>query len=130
MATYTIQACIIAHTFASRYDQPDDIAELLGDVFWDDDEATSVASGLTIDETPNNVAIQACRRNQAEFAHIQAILTQGMSTSQLTRHRTNMALALCEEIITSLFHAKGLDFIDTTQESRWVNKSAAELEAQ
>ncbi|SPO20479.1 uncharacterized protein UTRI_10038 [Ustilago trichophora] len=129
MATHTIQACIIAHTFASRYDQPDDIAELLGDVL-EDGEAANLASGAALDQTTNNEAVQARQVNQANFARSQSTLTQGMSTNQLTRHRTNMALDLREEVITSLFKAKGFTFVDTTPESRRVDKSAAELELQ
>ncbi|SOV08090.1 uncharacterized protein UDID_17283 [Ustilago sp. UG-2017a] len=34
----TIQACIVAHTFASRYDRPADIANLLLPSFSEDEE--------------------------------------------------------------------------------------------
>ncbi|SAM83977.1 uncharacterized protein UBRO_20801 [Ustilago bromivora] len=46
-AAYTIQACIVAHTFASQYDHPDDMADYLLQSFSEEDIA-DVTSGLPL----------------------------------------------------------------------------------
>ncbi|SAM84816.1 uncharacterized protein UBRO_20853 [Ustilago bromivora] len=46
-AAYTIQACIVAHTFASQYDHPDVMADYLLQSFSEEDVA-DVTSGLPL----------------------------------------------------------------------------------
>ncbi|SAM83872.1 uncharacterized protein UBRO_20234 [Ustilago bromivora] len=63
-AAYTIQACIVAHTFASQYDHPDDMANYLLQSFSEEDIA-DVRSGLPLYHQATKEARIMQRDNQA-----------------------------------------------------------------
>ncbi|SOV09381.1 uncharacterized protein UDID_18572 [Ustilago sp. UG-2017a] len=62
-AAETIQACIIAHTFASRYDHPADIADLLLPSF-SEDEVSQVVQSLQLDASDTQELRRTRHTNQ------------------------------------------------------------------
>ncbi|CDU23334.1 uncharacterized protein SPSC_01963 [Sporisorium scitamineum] len=124
-AALAIQACIIAHTFASRYDRPDDVAEYLKD---------QSSTGETAPEPSYEDATEEARRvrrdNQIQFEEDLATATAGFTPSQLSKYRADAALDLREEMTVALFEEHGRDFQDTTVESRRQGMSTASLELQ
>lgn len=118
-AAHTVQACIIAHTFASRYDRPDDVAEyLLDSNALSEVEFSDTMSGIEAYQQATEDARTVRRVNQQRYEEEQAAATEGMSQSRIHKNRVDDALALREEMVTTLFEAHGRPFEDTTEESR------------
>ncbi|SPC60623.1 uncharacterized protein UHOD_11142 [Ustilago sp. UG-2017b] len=59
-AAETIQACIVAHTFASRYDRPADIADLLLPSFSEDEEMFQALFRSTERNEEDTTALSRC----------------------------------------------------------------------
>jgi len=83
-AAETIQACIVAHTFASRYDCPADIADLLLPSF-SEDEVSEVVQSLQLDASDTQELRRTRRTNQQEYKLDLATATQGMSQYAVSR---------------------------------------------
>ncbi|SAM74956.1 uncharacterized protein UBRO_21054 [Ustilago bromivora] len=77
-AAQTIHACIVAHTFVSRYDCPADISDLLLPSF-SVDEVHEVVQGLQLDVTDAQDLRRTRCLNQQEHELNLATATQGMS---------------------------------------------------
>ena len=77
-AAYTIQACIVAHTFASQYNHPDDVVDYLLESFSEEDIA-DVTSGLPSYLQATKEARIMWQDNQAQYEQIIADAPQGMS---------------------------------------------------
>ncbi|SAM63283.1 uncharacterized protein UBRO_14159 [Ustilago bromivora] len=116
-AAYTIQACIVAHTFASQYDHPDDVADYLLQSFSEEDLA-DVTSGLPLYHQATEEARIMQQDNQAQYEQVIADATQGMSQNQMNKFHADWALDLREEMFSALFVANGRPFEDTTAKSR------------
>ncbi|SAM85647.1 uncharacterized protein UBRO_21014 [Ustilago bromivora] len=116
-AAYTIQACIVAHTFASQYNHPDDVANYLLQSFSEEDIA-DVTSGLPLYHQATEEARIMQRDNQAQYEQVIADATQGMLQNQMNKFCADWALDLREEMFSALFVANGRPFEDTTAESR------------
>ncbi|SAM73180.1 uncharacterized protein UBRO_21053 [Ustilago bromivora] len=87
-AAQTIHACIVAHTFASRYDCPADIADLLLPSF-SEDGVHEVVQGLQLDVTDAQDLRRTRHSNQQEYELNLATATQGMLQYALSRHRSS-----------------------------------------
>ncbi|SOV07456.1 uncharacterized protein UDID_18911 [Ustilago sp. UG-2017a] len=83
-AAETIQACIVAHTFVSRYDCPADIADLLLPSF-SEDEVSEVVQSLQLDASDTQELRRTRRTNQQEYELDLATATQGMSQYAVSR---------------------------------------------
>ncbi|CDU23318.1 uncharacterized protein SPSC_01947 [Sporisorium scitamineum] len=125
-AALTIQACIIAHNFASRYDRPDDVADYLQKDFPDYDatERTSAATAYYQATEPSRIIRRA---NQGRYKQEVVRATQGMSQHQLDRYRKDAGLDLREEVFTALFQSFGRPFSDTSVASRRKSTTKARL---
>ncbi|SOV03076.1 uncharacterized protein UDID_18320 [Ustilago sp. UG-2017a] len=84
-AAQNIHTCIVAHTFASRYDHPADIADLLLPSF-SEDEVHEAVQGLQLDVTDAQDLKRTRCLNQQEYKLGLATATQGMSQYALSRH--------------------------------------------
>ncbi|SPO21347.1 uncharacterized protein UTRI_00824 [Ustilago trichophora] len=116
-AAKTIQACIIAHTFASRYDRSDDIAELLRPTF-SEEEVYDVIQSLDLDSTPA-VDLQEVRRaNQRRYEQETAAAHEGLSGFAVSRLRSSQAHNLREDMFQALFRSSGREEEDTNAMSR------------
>ncbi|SAM69057.1 uncharacterized protein UBRO_20454 [Ustilago bromivora] len=89
-AAQNIHACIVAHTFVSRYDHPADIADLLLPSF-SEDEVHEVVQGLQLDVTDAQDLRRTRCSNQQEYKLDLATATQGMLQYALSRHRSSAA---------------------------------------
>ncbi|SOV08190.1 uncharacterized protein UDID_17313 [Ustilago sp. UG-2017a] len=112
-AAETIQACIAAHTFASRYDHPADIADLLLPSF-SEDEVSEVVQSLQLDASDTQELRRTRRTNQQEYKLDLATATQGMSQYAVSRLRSSAAHDLQEEMFQALFRSTGHNEEDTT----------------
>ena len=83
-AAKMIQACIVAHTFASQYDHPADIANLLLPSF-SEDEVSEVVQSLQLDASDTQELRRTRRTNQQEYELDLATATQGMSQYAVSR---------------------------------------------
>ncbi|UTT89864.1 hypothetical protein NDA17_002545 [Ustilago hordei] len=90
-AAHTVQACIIAHTFASWME--------------------------AYQQATEDARIQR-RENQQQYKQEQAAAMEGMSQNQVQKFRQEKALDLREEMLTALFASHGCPFEDTTAESQ------------
>lgn len=113
-ANCTIQACIVAHTFASWYDTPDDIMDLLSGSELLDDVINQIAqsSQLSVDEVEGLRASQ--HANQQQFEAATAASTQGMSSTALSQHQSSLAHNLREDLFQALFWSAGWPIEDTS----------------
>ncbi|SAM59814.1 uncharacterized protein UBRO_20218 [Ustilago bromivora] len=84
-AAETIHTCIVAHTFASRYDHPADIADLLLPSF-SEDEVDEVVQGLQLYVMDAQDLRRTRHMNQQEYKLDLATATQGMSQYAVSRH--------------------------------------------
>ncbi|SOV09130.1 uncharacterized protein UDID_18277 [Ustilago sp. UG-2017a] len=112
-AAETIQACIVAHTFVSRYDHPADIANLLLPSF-SEDEVSEVVQSLQLDASDTQELRRTRRTNQQEYELDLATATQGMSQYAVSRLRSSAAHDLQEEMFQALFRSTGHNEEDTT----------------
>lgn len=117
MAALAIQACIVAHTFASQYDRPDNVAEYLLETFAEEDVCEATA-GLSAYQQATEDARIVRRENQQRYKEELAYTTSGMSQHSLNRLRADQAMDLREEMISALFASQGRPFEDTTALSR------------
>ncbi|SPO27686.1 uncharacterized protein UTRI_10164 [Ustilago trichophora] len=128
-AAYAIQACIIAHTFASRYDRPDDVAEYLLETY-----SPEVVQDVTAELSSYQQATEGARvhrrENQVRYEQELARATEGMSQRQLATFRADAAHALREEMVTALFTSYSRRFEDTTAASRRRGRTEAGLESE
>ncbi|SPO27276.1 uncharacterized protein UTRI_10393 [Ustilago trichophora] len=127
-AAYAIQACIIAHTFASRYDRPEDVAEYLLELYSPEVVEDVTAELSSYQQATESARVQR-RDNQLQYEEELAQATQGMSQRQLANFRADGAHALREEMITALFSSLSRRFEDTTAASRRRGRTEAGLEA-
>ena len=79
-----IQACIVAHTFASQYDHPANIADLLLPSF-SEDEVNEVVQSLQLDASDTQELRRTRCTNQQEYKLDLATATQGMSQYAVSR---------------------------------------------
>ncbi|SPC67503.1 uncharacterized protein UHOD_20533 [Ustilago sp. UG-2017b] len=124
----TIHACIVAHTFASRYDHPANIADLLLPSF-SEDEVHEVVQGLQLDVTDAQDLRRTRHSNQQEYELDLATATQGMLQYALSRHRSSAAHDLQEEMLQVLFRSTGRNEEDTTALSRCHEKTTVDYNA-
>ncbi|UTT91327.1 hypothetical protein NDA17_005894 [Ustilago hordei] len=118
-AAHMVQACIIAHTFASRYDRPDEVAEYLkASETLSEAEVLETTSGMEAYQQATEDARIQQRENQQQYEQEQAAAMEGMSQNQVQKFRQEKALDLREEMLTALFASHGCPFEDTTAESQ------------
>ncbi|KAJ1039261.1 hypothetical protein NDA10_007817 [Ustilago hordei] len=118
-AAHMVQACIIAHTFASHYDQPDEVAEYLkASENLSEAEVLETTSGMEAYQQATEDARIQQRENQQQYEQEQAAAMEGMSQNQVQKFRQEKALDLREEMLTALFASHGCPFEDTTAESQ------------
>ncbi|SPC68191.1 uncharacterized protein UHOD_12384 [Ustilago sp. UG-2017b] len=127
-AAETIQACIVAHTFASRYDRPADIADLLLPSF-SEDEVSEVVQSPQLDASDTQELRRTRRTNQQEYELDLATATQGMSQYAVSRLRSSAAHELREEMFQVLFRSTGRNEEDTTALSRCHEKTTVDYNA-
>ncbi|SAM77304.1 uncharacterized protein UBRO_20533 [Ustilago bromivora] len=127
-AAQTIHACIVAHTFASRYDCPANIADLLLPSF-SEDEVHEVVQGLQLDVMDAQDLRRTRHLNQQEYKLDLATATQGMSQYALSRHQSSAVHDLREEMFQALFRSTGRNEEDTTALSRCHEKTTADYNA-
>ncbi|SAM80731.1 uncharacterized protein UBRO_20581 [Ustilago bromivora] len=118
-AVHMVQACTIAHMFASHYDQPDEVAEYLrASENLSEAEVLETTSGMeAYQQATKDVRIQQ-RENQQQYEQEQAAAMEGMSQNRVQKFRQEKALDLREEMLTALFASHGCPFEDTTAESQ------------
>lgn len=122
-AAKTIQACIIAHTFASRFDKASDLAELLLPSF-PEDEVEEIVRSVEQAETGAQEATRARRQaNQREYERTTAAAAEGMSQRAISRQRSALALDLREEMFQALFCSTHRPEEDTNALSRRYEKT-------
>ncbi|SPC64301.1 uncharacterized protein UHOD_11719 [Ustilago sp. UG-2017b] len=124
----TIQACIVAHTFAGRYDRPADIANLLLPSF-SEDEVSEVVQSLQLDASDTQELRRTRRTNQQEYELDLATATQGMSQYAVSRLRSSAAHDLREEMFQALLSSTGRNEEDTTAVSRHHEKTTVDYNA-
>ncbi|SOV02269.1 uncharacterized protein UDID_19161 [Ustilago sp. UG-2017a] len=124
-AAETIQACIVAHTFASRYDRPADIADLPLPSF-SEDEVSEVVQSLQLDASNTQELRRTRHTNQQEYELDLATATQGMSQYAVSRLRSSAAHDLQEEMFQALFRSTGCNEEDTTALSRRHEKTTVD----
>ncbi|SPO27720.1 uncharacterized protein UTRI_10166 [Ustilago trichophora] len=117
-----IQACIIAHTFASRYDKPDDLAELL---MLTEDDANEVVQAPMPDPVHDQQVQRQRRANQRQYEADQRLNSQSSLVSALSGQRVSLGHDLREEMFTSLFAATDRTPVDTTAILRRYEQTAA-----
>ncbi|KAJ1037232.1 hypothetical protein NDA10_003432 [Ustilago hordei] len=79
-AAHTVQACIIAHTFASCYDRPDEVAEYLkASETLSEAEVLETMSGMEAYQQATKDARIQRRENQQQYKQEQAAAMEGMS---------------------------------------------------
>ncbi|SOV05621.1 uncharacterized protein UDID_18471 [Ustilago sp. UG-2017a] len=127
-AAETIQACIVAHTFASQYERPADIANLLLPSF-SEDEVREVAQSLQLDASDTQELRRTKCTNQQEDELDLATATQGMSQYAVSRLRSSAAHDLREEMLQVLFRSTGRNEEDTTALSRRHEKTTVDYNA-
>lgn len=117
-------ACIVAHTFASRYDSPEDVAEYLQGT---PDQLDKIVDDLQRFRATQEPYRRARRVAQREFEAQAAREKARLRASQLDKLRKDRALDLREEMFVELFSDLGLPFRDTNAESRRQERSIASL---
>ena len=118
-AAHTVQACVIAHTFTSHYDRPDEVAEYLkASETLSEAEVLETMSGMEAYQQATEDARIQQRENQQQYEQEQAAAMEGMSQNQVQKFRQEKALDLREEMLTALFASHGCPFEDTTAESQ------------
>ncbi|KAJ1595120.1 hypothetical protein NDA11_002871 [Ustilago hordei] len=79
-AAHMVQACIIAHTFASHYDRPDEVAEYLkASETLSEAEVLETMSGMEAYQQATKDARIQQRENQQQYEQEQAAAMEGMS---------------------------------------------------
>ncbi|CCF49945.1 hypothetical protein NDA11_007720 [Ustilago hordei] len=79
-AAHMVQACIIAHTFASHYDRPDEVAEYLkASETLSEAEVLETTSGMEAYQQATKDARIQRRENQQQYKQEQAAAMEGMS---------------------------------------------------
>jgi hypothetical protein len=122
-----VLVCIVAHTFASRYDRPEDVAEYLISNDTNMTESENLANDLI--QYKASTATYRRRRCDAQLAyeaHLEETL--GMSNRQVDELRKQKGISLREEMFTSLFSARGWIPEDTNPESRRRERTVAALD--
>jgi hypothetical protein len=117
-ASKVIFACIILHTFASRYDRPQDVADYLLENGGSAEEAHELATDL---ERYRTVMAEPRRqRQQAQVQYEQQLEQQNLSLSDFQNEqlRRSKGIELREKMFMSLFTARGWEPEDTDAESR------------
>ncbi|SPO23563.1 uncharacterized protein UTRI_02242 [Ustilago trichophora] len=127
-ASKAIQACIVAHTFASRYDKPDDVADYLLEDY-SESNVNEVLSDLQRYEQATEPARRTRRDNQAQYEADLAAATEGMSDTQRTRFRVDQARDLREEMLRALFNHHRREPEDTSVLSRRYERTIAAYNA-
>ncbi|KAJ1583817.1 hypothetical protein NDA11_007466 [Ustilago hordei] len=118
-AAHMVQACIIAHTFASHYDRPDEVAEYLkASETLSEAEVLETMSGMEAYQQATEDARIQRRENQQQYEQEQAAAMEGMSQNRVQKFRQEKALDLRKEMLTALFASHGHPFEDTTAESQ------------
>ncbi|SPO30118.1 uncharacterized protein UTRI_05957 [Ustilago trichophora] len=127
-ASKAIQACIVAHTFASRYDKPDDVADYLLEDYSESD-VNEVLSDLQRYEQATEPARRTWQDNQAQYEADLAAATEGMSDTQRTQFRVDQARDLREEMLRALFNHHRREPEDTSVLSRRYERTIAAYNA-
>jgi len=127
-AAQTIQACIIAHTFASRYDRPDNIADLLIGLDLDDTVISQIATSSQLSMTELEDIRANRRANQQQYEEDSLAATQSLTASARSRYHNNLAHSLREHLFQSLFRSSGREPQDTSFLSRRQEKTVADYE--
>ncbi|SAM69402.1 uncharacterized protein UBRO_21041 [Ustilago bromivora] len=127
-AAQTIHTCIVTHTFASQYDHPADIADLLLPSF-SEDEVHEVMQGLQLDVMDAQDLRRTRCLNQQEYELDLATATQGMLQYALSRHQSSAVHDLQEEMFQALFRSTGCNEEDTTVLSQCHEKTTADYNA-
>lgn len=118
-AAHMVQACIIAHMFASHYDWPDEVAEYLkASENLSEAEVLETMSGMEAYQQATEDARIQWRENRQQYKQEQAAAMEGMSQNWVQKFRQEKALDLREEMLTALFASHGCPFEDTTAESQ------------
>ncbi|SJX62660.1 uncharacterized protein SRS1_16557 [Sporisorium reilianum f. sp. reilianum] len=103
-AAKVIQACIIAHTFASRYDRDDDLFALLQPTY-SEDEIQEIIDSMRECRDSNRETRRTRRAAQRQYEHDLAEATAGMSQTAISRMRIDGAHELCEQMFQVLFRS-------------------------
>ena len=104
-AARTIQACIVAHTFASQYDGPDMVAELLHPSF--SEEVVCDVQTLSTDPSQSGNMQNQWQTNQAQYKEESMASMQSMTQPALTQLCSSLAHDLQEQMFQVLFTSTG-----------------------
>lgn len=125
IAASTIQACIIAHTFASRYDGEDQLRELL-ELSFSEEQVHDIVTSLH-EARPSRQELRTTRQAaQPQHEEDTAQAAAGMSQHASSGMRSSQAHDLREEMFQALFRSTGREEEDTTPQSRRYEKTAEE----
>ncbi|CCF52389.1 hypothetical protein NDA11_003418 [Ustilago hordei] len=127
MAARTIQACIVNHTFASQYNCPDNIAELLCPTF-PEEEVVEVVETLSMNPIQRGDIQSQQQENQVQYKKGTAS-TQGTAQPALTQHCSSMVHDLWERMFQVLFTSTSQQQEDTTVCSRHHKRTAEDYNA-
>ncbi|SPC65238.1 uncharacterized protein UHOD_11042 [Ustilago sp. UG-2017b] len=128
MAARTIHACIVAHTFASQYDGPDMVAELLCPSF-SKEVVHDVVETLSTNPSQSGDMQSQWQANQVQYEEESMISTQSMMQPALTQHHSSLAHDLQEQKFQLLFTSTGQQQEDTTACSRRHERTAEDYNA-
>ncbi|SAM84898.1 uncharacterized protein UBRO_20861 [Ustilago bromivora] len=124
----TIHACIATHTFASQYDGPDMVAELLHPSF-SKKVVHDVVETLSTNPNQSGDMQSQWQANQAQYEEESMVSTQSMIQPALTWHHSSLAHDLQEQMFQALFTSTGRQQEGTTTCTRHHERMAEDYNA-